>query len=104
MVFRAPLGDRWGWGQLGHHRAWHAPNSCPGSMLGCHAAGRPAGHALGQHRVLGPVSQEPAQGRAADLLDRGTQAAPRQAFTQEPPQGRGGRTLLPGHAFELELG
>src|SRR3954452_7048958 len=42
---------------------------------------------LGQHGVLGPVSQEPPQGRAADLLNRGTQAAPRQAFTQEPAQG-----------------
>src|SRR5438309_3237999 len=37
---------------------------------------------LGQHRVLDPEGQEPPQGRAADLLDRGAQTAPRQAFTQ----------------------
>src|SRR5215212_5062980 len=41
---------------------------------------------LGQHRLLGPIGQEPPQGRAADLPGRGTQAAPRRAFTQEPAQ------------------
>ena len=40
-----------------------------------------------QDRVLSPIRQEPPQGRAADLLDSGTQTAPRQAFTQEPAQG-----------------
>src|SRR3954454_14839873 len=42
---------------------------------------------LGQYRILSPVGQEPPQGRAADLLDRRTQTAPRQAFTQKPAQG-----------------
>src|SRR4051812_402986 len=42
---------------------------------------------LGQYRILCPVGQEPPQGRAADLLDRRTQTAPRQAFTQKPAQG-----------------
>src|SRR3954462_3340841 len=41
---------------------------------------------LGQHRVLCPIGQEPPQGRATDLLDRGTQAAPRRALAQEPAQ------------------
>src|SRR3954468_1353732 len=39
---------------------------------------------LPRHRVLGPEGQEPPQGRATDLLDRGAQTAPRQAVTQEP--------------------
>src|SRR3954462_226364 len=42
---------------------------------------------LGPHRVLGPEGQEPPQSRAASLLESGAQAAPRQAFTQEPAQG-----------------
>ena len=42
---------------------------------------------LGQHTGFSPAGQEPAQRRAADLIDAGAQATPRRDLTQEQAQG-----------------